>query len=152
MCKGRYNQQRARPISVTFTHHKDLQELLANWKYLPTGISVSREFGEHTENGRKFLKPILRVAKSKIGYHKRCHLEGDQLVIKGKYYTMDNIEELPEDISGFKITSKEDDDTVGFFGELNLLSNFHRSYFMVDNQWFNCTEQYIQYKKFEVLQ
>ena len=113
--KGRYNQQRARPISVTFTHHKDLQELLANRKYLPTGISVSREFGEHTENERKFLKPILRVANSKIGYHKRCHLEGDQLVIKGKYYTRDNIEELPKDISGFKITSKEDDDTVGFF-------------------------------------
>ena len=35
---------------------------------------------------------------------------------------------------------------VGFFGELNPLSNFHHSHFIVDNQWFHCTEQYIQHK------
>ena len=68
-------------------------------------------------------------------------------MIKGKHYNRNNIEELPEDLSGYKITSKEDSDTIGFFGELNPLSNFHQSHFIVNNHWFHCTEQYIQHKK-----
>ena len=68
---------------------------------------------------------MLRAADTRTGYHKKCRLEGDHLLIKGKHYTCDNIDELPEDLSGYKITSKEDSDTVGFFGELNPLSNFH---------------------------
>ena len=147
VCKGTYSQNKIRPISVTFAHHQDLQELLANRKYLPAGVAISKEFGEHTENERKFLKPVLRAANSKTGYHKKCRLKGDHLVIKGKHYTRENIDELPEKLSGYKITSKENADTVGFFGELNPLSNFHRSYFIVNNHWFHCTEQYIQYKK-----
>ena len=100
MHKGRYSQNKTRQISVTFAHQRDLQELLVNRKYLPSGISISREFGEHTENECKFLKPILRAANNKTGYRKRCHLEGDHLVIKGKHYNRDNVEELPEDLSG----------------------------------------------------
>ena len=145
--RGRYSQNKTRPISVTFAHQRDLQELLANRKYLPFGVAISKEFGEHTENEQRFLKPILRAANTKTGYRKKCRLEGDHLVIKGKHYTRDNIDELPEDLSGYKITSKEDSETVGFFGELNPLSNFHRSHFIVNNQWFHCTEQYIQHKK-----
>ena len=68
-------------------------------------------------------------------------------MIKEKHYNRDNIDDLPEDLSGYKITSKEDPDTIGFFGELNPLSNFHHSHSIVDNQWFHCTEQYIQHKK-----
>ena len=124
---------------------------MANRKYLPARVAISKEFGENTENERKFLKPILRAAYTKTGYRKKCRLEGDHLVIKGKHYTCDNIDELPEDISGYKITSKEDSDTIGFFGELNPLSNFHRSHFIVNNHWFHCTEQYIQHKEAEFL-
>ena len=123
--KGRYSQNKITPISVTFAHQRDLQDLVANRKYLPSGVTVSKEFGKHTENERKFLKPILRAANTKTGYRRKCRLEGDHLVIKGKHYNRDNIEKLPEDLSGYKITSKEDSDTIGFFGELNPLSNFY---------------------------
>ena len=54
---------------------------------------------------------------------------------------------MPDDLSCYKVTSKEDCNTVGFFGELNPLSNFHQSYFAIDNQWYHCTEQFIQEKK-----
>ena len=70
-------------------------------------------------------------------------------MIKGKHYSRDNINELPDDISEYKITCKEDGSTVVFFGELNPLSNFHRSSFIVDNHWFHSTEQFIQLKKAE---
>ena len=57
--KGKYTQNKTRPISVTFTHHRDLLEVLTNRNYLPAGILVSKEFGGHTENEHRFLKPIL---------------------------------------------------------------------------------------------
>ena len=93
MHRGRYNQNKIRPISVTFAHQQDLQELLANRRYLPSGVAISKEFGEHIENEQKFLKPILRAANAKTGYRKKSRLEGDHLVIKGKHYTHDNIKE-----------------------------------------------------------
>ena len=48
--RGRYSQNKIRPISVTFAHQQDLQELLANRKYLLAGVAISKGFGEHTEN------------------------------------------------------------------------------------------------------
>ena len=144
--KGKYNRNGIRPISVTFSHHHDCLEILLNRKYLPAGIMVSREYGKQTEIERKLLKPILKAANTKTSYKRKCHLEGDRLIIKGKHYTRENLSELPDDLSCYKVTSKEDSNMVGFFGELNPLSNFHQSYFAIDNQWYHCTEQFIQEK------
>ena len=47
--KGRYAPNRTRPISVTFTHHCDLLDILANKRYLPDGIYVNQEYGDETE-------------------------------------------------------------------------------------------------------
>ena len=145
--KGKYNRNVKRPISVTFAHHRDLSEILFNRKYLPAGIVVSREYGKQTETERKLLKPILKAANTKTSYKRKCHLEGGNLIIKGKHYTRDNLCELPDDLSCYKVTSKEDINSVGFFGELNPLSNFHQSFFAVENQWYHCAEQFIQEKK-----
>ena len=147
--KGIYNPRKIRPISVTFTHLCDSVNLLMNRKYLPNGVFVSKEYGERTENERKLLKPILRAANNIKEYKRRCRLEGDHLVIKGHNYGRENLSELPDDISGFKVTSKEDAGTVGFFGELNPLSNFHPCVFKVEDNWFHRSKQYIQLKKAE---
>ena len=145
--KGKYNQNGTQAISVTFSHHHDLVEILISRKYLPAGIMVSREYGKQTEIERKLLKPILKAANNKTGYKRKCQLEGDHLIIKGRHYTRENLSELPDDLSCYKLTSKEDSNTVGFFGELNPLSNFHQSYFAIDNQWYHCSEKFIQEKK-----
>ena len=147
--KGRYNQRKARPISVTFTHQRDATDILMNRKYLPAGIFVSKEFGEHTKNERKLLKPILRAANNIKEYKRRCRLEGDRIVIKGHHYSRENLSELPPEISRYKVTSKENPETVGFFGELNPLSNFHQCVFKVGDNWFHSAEQFIQLKKAE---
>ena len=145
--KGRYAPNRTRPISVTFSHHGDAQDILANKRYLPEGIYVNQEYGEETERERRFLRPILRAATKKSEYRRQCRLEEDHLVIKGKTFTRQNIQDLPENISAYRATSKENENTVGFFGELNPFSNFHRCAFKVNNKWFHSSEQYIQMKK-----
>ena len=122
---------------------------MINRKYLPDGVFVSKEYGEHTENKRKLLKLILKAANSIKEYKRRCRMEGDHIVIKGKHYNRDNLNDLPAEISGFKVTSKENSETIGFFGELNPLSNFHKCAFKVDGTWYHSSEQYIQHKKAE---
>ena len=56
--KGKYNRNGIWPISVTFSHHCDLLEILLNRKYLPAGIMVSREYGKQTEIERKLLTHV----------------------------------------------------------------------------------------------
>ena len=147
--KGRFNQRKPRPIAVTFTHQRDVREILTNRKYLPAGVFVSKEFGEHTTNERRLLKPILKAANNTKEFKRRCRLEGDHLVVKGRHYNRDNLSDLPAEISGATVTSKENSDTIGFFGELNPLSNFHKCTFKVDDTWYHSSEQYIQQKKAE---
>ena len=93
------------------------------------------------------MLPILCAAKSIEGYKKQIRLENDKTVIKGKDYDMKNIHDLPKDLNVFKVTSKEDDCTVGYFGELNPLSNFFPAPFVTDGQKFISSEQYIQASK-----
>ena len=50
--KGRYVPNRIRPISVAFTHHCDVLDILAKKRYLPEGIYVNQEYGEETEKRR----------------------------------------------------------------------------------------------------
>ena len=71
-------------------------------------------------------------------------MDDDRIVIKGKTYTVNTLNQLPEELSAFKVTSKEDQQTVGFFGEINPLSNFHLAPFCVDGVDYISSEQYIQ--------
>ena len=50
-------------------------------------------------------------------------------------------------MTGYNVSSKEDDNHIGFFGELNPFSNFHEAPFTVDGITYHSSEQFIQYKK-----
>ena len=76
-------------------------------------------------------------------------MDKDKLVIRGRKYTLANLNQLPEDLSPFSITSKESDTCVGFFGALNPLSNFHPAKFEINDEEFISSEQYIQSRKAE---
>ena len=69
------------------------------------------------------------------------------MVVHGKKYTASNIHKLPEDINGFAATSKTDDNTLAFFGELNPFSNFHITPFELNGKSYHSSEQYIQEAK-----
>ena len=141
---GRYNRERARPLSVEFVHHEDVSYIMENKNDLGEGIYVNREYSPEVERKWRILLPILRAAKYLDGYKKQVRLENEKIVIKGKDYDMKNIHELPEELNAFKVTSKENESVVGFFGELNPLSNFFPALFVVDGQSYISNEQYIQ--------
>ena len=76
-------------------------------------------------------------------------MDRDKLVIRGRKYTLANLNQLPEDLSPFSVTSKESDACVGFFGTLDPLSNFHPAKFDINDEEFISSEQYIQSRKAE---
>ena len=156
-CKrmGRYNKDRSRPLSVEFVSREDVDYILANKSNLRTGVYVDREYPVDIEKKRKLLRPILTAAKKQKKFRKKCKMENDLLVIKGKKYGLNKslgvkeINKLPKSLHPTKISSCTNDEVYGFFGELNPLSNFHCAPFTYDNFTYHCSEQFIQKKKAE---
>ena len=139
-------QTGGRPISVTFVYNEDCEHLLANKKYLPKGVYADKQYSEEIENTRRILRPVLRRAR--MGkYRGLCRMERDHVIIEGKRYGIENLHQLPTEISTFKCTSEENEDTLGFFGELNELSNFHPCRFTVNSITYSSREQWIQHSK-----
>ena len=74
-------------------------------------------------------------------------MEADELVIQGKHYTIDKLNKLPSELNVFNLTSRSNEDTLGYFGELNPLSNFHLALFTVNGVHYICSEQFIHHTK-----
>ena len=46
--------------------------------------------------------------------HPESCLEGDKFILDGKAYTKDNLHKLPDKISSYNVSTKKNDDIVGF--------------------------------------
>ena len=57
------------------------------------------------------------------------------------------LNQLPDELNSFKVTSKENPSTIGFFGEINPLSNFYPASFTYDGIQYISSEQFIQASK-----
>ena len=68
-------------------------------------------------------------------------------MINGRKYGTDNLHQLPREIDPFAITSKSDENCIGFFGALNPLSNFYETKFIVAGVEYLSSEQFIQAQK-----
>ena len=77
----------------------------------------------------------------------KSKLEGGKLILKGKSYTSKSLHLLPDQLTGYQVSSRENDKSIGFFGELSPFSNFHEASFELDGIVFHSSEQYIQYQK-----
>ena len=144
---GKYIENRNRPIAVTFTKKIKVEEVLNNKKKLPDGVYVDREYPEQVENNRRTLRPILRAAKRLEPYKMKSKLDGDTLVLQGNRYTVDNLHTLPNELNGFTVSSQSNDDTIGFFGALNPLSNFYKNAFTYKGIKYETSEHFIQHAK-----
>ena len=144
---GKYKPDHGRPICVCFNSHLDVQHIMENKKKLGEGIYVDYEYDQETIKNRKLFYPILKATRNLDGYKGMCKLEQNVLTLKGKRFTVRNISELPSELSGFHVSSKSDDDTYTFFGELNPFSNFHPSPFRLNNITYKTSEHFIQSEK-----
>ena len=89
----------------------------------------------------------MRTARRLEEYRGLCKLEGTELTIKGKRYSFENLHDLPANISTHVVSSQQDEQYYGFFGEFSPLSNFHPAPFTHDGVKYHTSEQYIQKMK-----
>ena len=68
-------------------------------------------------------------------------------MLKGRAYNVNTLNQLLDELNVFKVTSKENESTVGFFGEINPLSNFYPSTFLHEGVHYISSEQLIQANK-----
>ena len=144
---GKAEPNRTRPLSVEFSSKYDAIQIFKNSFSIENNIYVDREFCYETEKDRRLLRPILKAAKGLKEYNRKCRLDGNQLVLDGKRYTKETLNQLPKNLEIMKITTKSDEHHVGFFGELCPLSNFHPSPFLLHGIDYHSTEQLIQHQK-----
>ena len=144
---GKYTALRNRPVLVEFCYKSDAEYLLMNRKELPQGVYVDKQYSEETEKERRKLRPILRAARNHENYKGKCKMDGGRLVIKGRNYDSTNLHQLPNEINGYSATSKITKEAIGFFGELNPLSNFHPTKFVIEGITYHSSEQFIQHQK-----
>ena len=140
---GRYKQMENRPILVSFGLSSDVNYVLKHKKNLNPGIFLDREYTPEVEKERRLLRPILRDAQKHSEFKGKSKLDGGDLVILGRRYNTTNLHALPVPLSGFNATSNSNDDIIGFFGELNPLSNFHPAPFVCKGVLYHSSEQYI---------
>ena len=104
---GRPNKQRIRPVLIELYHKQDVEFILENRFDLDRGIYVDREYPIDVERKRKTLLPILRAAKRSIEYKKQSKLEDYKIVLKGQRYGVNTLNQLPEELNVFKVTTKK---------------------------------------------
>ena len=74
-------------------------------------------------------------------------MEGPYLKLQGKCYHKLNVHTLSAKLGPAEVTTISNEQSIGFFGELNPFSNFHPCQFSLDEVDYHSTEQYIQMKK-----
>ncbi len=151
--KGKYIPGRTRPIIIKFHFFGDRQQILINSGALRgTGIYINEDFSTETEASRKTLYPIVKAAREKPQYKGKVSLHVDRVLLDGKIYTVDNLKDLPPDLSpGHLATNTSVPGMVRFFGRASMLSNFNHSRFKVDGISYTGSEQFYHKKKSDAL-
>ena len=144
---GRPNRQRTRPVSAELYHKHDVDYILENRFDLEKGIYVDKEYPIEVERKWKALLPILRAAKRSSEFKKQSKLEDDKIILKGRRYDVNTLNQLPDELNVFKVTTRENVSTIGYFCEINPLSNFYPAPFTHEGVRYISSEQFIQASK-----
>ena len=115
--------------------------ILANKKKLGKGIFMDKQYSEETEQEQKRLRPVLSAARRLTEYQGKCRMEGTELIIKGKRYSWNNLQDLPKTLVPMMYRADR------ILWGTQSLSNFHPAPFILDGISYSCSEQYIQARK-----
>ena len=108
---------------------------------------MDRYYSTETEKECKQLRPILSTSRKLEEYRGKCKMEGNELIICGKHYSLENLSDLPQNLSPEVVSCRQDVTHYGFFGEFNPLLNFHPAVFTYNGISYKHTEQFIQATK-----
>ncbi len=124
-CSGRG----PRPVTINFVSKLDCDMVWANKslsKQSSSQVFIREHFNEKVERNIRKLLPIRHAA---IDQGQNMCLVKDKLTIDSKPYTVDNLHELPPDLSPDKLATKTINKHTFFFWAATPLNNFLPSKF-----------------------
>lgn len=150
--KGRFiGTKPNRPIIVRFRDYADKSMVWAARSNISNdSLFISENFSAETEYNRKKLYIIYKYAKSLEKYKMKISLNGDNLIIDSVYYTVDNLCDLPADLSPRLFCEKSDDKYLifgGIISEHSPFSNWYPCEINYKDHPFKNIEQAYQYAK-----
>ena len=140
--------QKSRPLLVRFNNMNKRQSVMTNaFKLKNTKLSVNQDYCQNTLAARRKLLSIYNHCKRHPQYKIGLKLNGDRLIIKGKAYTVANLDSLPDDLNPAKLATPTENGVTLFFTENSPLSNFYKCKFSIGGQEYCCVEQYLWARK-----
>ena len=148
------NPKWIRPIIMRFYNFGDRQQVWgARSKLAGTPYSVTENFTGETEYNRKKLYPIFKAAKKMQKYEKKVYMYEDTLIINNIRYSVNDLDNLPDDVHPKKFCTKSNDTTEVFGGilsEHSTLSNWSPSQIEYNsNVYVNLEQAYMHIKALE---
>ena len=109
-------------------------------------LFINEDFPQEVEKKRSFLRPYVKAAYAN---KMKATLLGDTLLVEGNRYSVDELHLLPEAMRPEKTVVKTDGKVTVFFRKDAFLSNFHAAPMTVNDEQYNCVEQFYMAAKAE---
>lgn len=135
---------RPRAILVRFHYYPDRDAVFkASWAIRDGKHFVNEDFPQIIKSRRRKLFPCFKAAKANKNIRK-CSLKADKLFIDGRYYSVNDINNLPYGLSWAAKGERfiEETNSTYFFGKDCYLSNFYPTSFKEEETTYCCSEQY----------
>ena len=144
----RYPNHKPASILVRFLSFCDREEIWNKRDMINRNnknrLYLNQDFPPEVEKKRAFLRPYVKAAYAN---HHKATLVGDQIMVDGQKYSVNELENLPSDIHPDKIAIQENEDTVLFYRSDAYLSNFYNSPLCIDGITYQNVEQYFTAEK-----
>ena len=155
---GAFQRDRKRDVVARFANFKDKLTVLEMKDRLKEryGILLFDDLPLEIQKSRQKLHPVfnaLRFVKENSqgnGPVKSVKLKDGSLVLNGKTYGLDNLDDLPPDLSTDKLFTVNKKDITAFFRCYSPLSNHYRCKFEVNGESFSSMEKYIMMEKAQI--
>jgi ribA/ribD-fused uncharacterized protein len=147
---GQHTGIRCRQIVAKFSSYKQ-RDLVWSKRFnitdpRQTGFWISEDYPPEIKQNRDKLRPLLMAAKRSPSVTSSS-LRLDRLFINNKMYTVDTINQLPEELQPQNASVINTDHVVVFSSSDAIFSNLHPCNIKIEGVTYNSTEQYIQYAK-----
>ena len=150
-CHRLYDRRATRkPIIVRFQNFSDRERVWAKKSSITDRfVRLGEDFPKQISYNRRKLFPVFTKARNTMG-KKLVTLKADNLIINGKKYTVDTLDQLTGDLDMRTFSERSNDKVLvmgGMYSNFHPLSNYYSCNFVFRKQIYSNIEQAYQHVK-----
>ena len=133
------------PIFVKFIHFKVRKHVFeARYRMRESGINVIEDFPNEINNRHQMFSAVLKTVYQSPHY--KAKLVADKLVLDGKIYSTNELDQLPEDLFPHNLSTITQGNVTAFYSRSSVFSNHFACSFEVDGVAYSSLEQFFAQK------